>query len=478
MKNYKIKITILFLLSSLVIPIGVAQSPVEKFVNQSILKNALISISVVDLNTNKKVYTHMAEHPITPASTLKLITTATALEKLGPDFKYKTIVGYSGKIENTILYGDLYIIGSGDPSLASSKTGSGKNQHPGKQLIDEWVHKIQKAGITKIKGNIIADISCIDTVGVNPKWTWDDIGNYYAPGIYGISYLDNALKVSFKTGDIGQPAQITSTEPQIPEMVFRNSVRGTETKSDNAYFFGVPGENLRYVSGEIPANRESFIVKCDLPKPGLLLVRDVKVALKLSGIHIEGTEMQISKNLEQVKTLFTHESPRLIDLINETNRKSNNHYAEYLFRTLGMQQGKPATITGSITEIKSFWKSKAFPMNQLFLKDGSGLSPNNAVSARFYTDLLTYMYKSSKHADDFVNSLPVSGISGSMSGVLKNTKLQGKVWAKSGTIDQVKAYAGYILDGEKKLAFAVIVNNASGNSWQVLSKIEGFLLDL
>ncbi len=454
------------------------QSAIDQFVNQSILKNALISISVVDLNNQKVMHSHMAGHPITPASTLKLITTATVLEKLGSQYRYQTTVAYKGKINNSILTGDIIIVGSGDPSLASSKIDPGKEKNPRTVLIDQWVKKIKAAGISRINGNIVVDISCIDTVGVNPKWTWDDIGNYYAPGIYGISYLDNALKVTFKTGKIGDLAVIKGTDPKLPEMAFKNSVRGTETKSDNAYFFGVPGENLRYVSGEIPANRDSFVVKCDIPKPALLLANDIKSALVASGVKVEGTAIQTTNSIKNAIPIFTHESPELIDIITETNMKSNNHFAEYLFRTIAMQNQKPATIQGAIKEINSFWKSKGLPMNQLFLKDGSGLSPNNAVSAEFYTDLLVYMYTKSKYSADFVKSLPVSGRSGSMAGVLKGTKLQGKVWAKSGTIDNVKAYAGYLIDGEKKLAFAVIVNNAAGNSWQVLTKIEDFLLNL
>lgn len=465
------------LLAILIFGKSFAESPVDKFVNHSILKNALISISVVDLNTNKQLYAYWDEHPITPASTLKLITTATALEKLGPDFKYKTIIGYQGGIKDGILNGDLYIIGSGDPSLASAKTLKNKEQDPGKLLLDLWVKKVREAGIIRIKGNIVADISCFDTVGVNPKWTWDDIGNYYAPGIYGISYLDNALKVKFKTGKTGQKAQIISTDPLIPEIEFRNSVKGTETKSDNAYFYGIPGENLRFVSGEIPAEKESFIVKCDIPKPGLLLARNFKTSLISSGISVEGKEIQLSVPKDKINTLFIQESPELIEIIKETNMKSNNHYAEYLFRTIGLQKEKPATIKNSLVEIKSFWKSKGLPLNQLLIYDGCGLSPNNAVSAKFYTDLLNYMYKS-KYRDEFVKSLPVAGKSGSMSGVLRESRLNGKVWAKSGTIDNVKAYAGYVFDGNKKLSFAIIVNNAAGNSWQVLSKIESFLLDL
>lgn len=450
-----------------------AQTAVVKFINQDIFKNAGISILVKDLKTGENLHTYRSNFATVPASVLKVISTATALELYGPDYTFKTFLEYDGQLlPDGTLKGNLYIRGTGDPSLGSEKTGT-------KDFLSKWTDEIAKTGIKNIQGNIVADMSAYDLTGVNPKWTWDDIGNYYAPGIYGISYLDNTLKVSFKTTEPGNLSVITGTNPVIPGMIIDNQVKGTTTKSDNAYFFGSPGVNYRQVTGEIPANKDNFVVKADIPRPGWLLALHLKNALSENGIKISGLPTDtLPKSVTTRKNIYTHTSPPLSEIIRETNVKSNNHYAEQLFRHIGLKKNKVSTVQNSIEEVRKLWKSKGLPTDQLFMHDGSGLSPNNGVSAEFFTELMYYMYKHSKYKDAFLQSLAVAGQSGSLTNMLKNTRLEGKVFGKSGTIDQVKCYSGYILTVNQQYAFTVMVNFANAGSAQVLSKIEQFLLEI
>lgn len=466
------KINLLFL-SLYFVSTATAQTPVVKFINQDILKNANISVLVKDLKTGENIHSYRSNFATVPASVLKVVSTATALELFGPDKTFNTYLEHDGQLmaDGTLL-GNLYIRGTGDPTLGSEKMGI-------KDFLSKWAGEISQKGIKRINGNIIADLSAYDLTGVNPKWTWDDIGNYYAPGIYALSYLDNTMKVSFKTTDPGNLSVITGTDPVIPGMVIDNQVRGTNTKSDNAYFFGSPGVNARQVTGEIPANRDHFVVKADIPRPGLLLALHLKNALIGKGIQVDGdpTDSLIeSKTIR--RNILTHSSPTLSEIIRETNVKSNNHYAEQVFRNIGLKKNKISTISNSIDEIENFWKSKGLPTDQLFMHDGSGLSPNNAVSSGFFTELMSYMYLKSINKDCFVKSLAIAGQTGSLANMLKNTRLDGKVFAKSGTIDQVKCYSGYILTDKKQYAFTVMVNYANAGSSQVLAKIEQFLLEI
>ncbi|MEI8087543.1 MAG: D-alanyl-D-alanine carboxypeptidase, partial [Paludibacter sp.] len=147
-----------------------------------------------------------------------------------------------------------------------------------------------------------------------------------------------------------------------------------------------------------------------------------------------------------------------------------------LFRYLALKNNPIATSNGAVKVIKEFWKSKGLPVEQLFMYDGSGLSPVNAVSANFFVELLMYMKTKSKNNAIFFNSLPVAGESGTLSSFLKNSALQGKLHAKSGTISRVKCYAGYINLKEKTYVFSLMVNNPNGSSKAVTKKMEEFLL--
>jgi D-alanyl-D-alanine carboxypeptidase/D-alanyl-D-alanine-endopeptidase (penicillin-binding protein 4) len=176
--------------------------------------------------------------------------------------------------------------------------------------------------------------------------------------------------------------------------------------------------------------------------------------------------------------ILVHDSPKLSEIIKETNVRSNNGYAEQIFRYLALNKNSIATSNGAVQIVRSFWKSKGLPIDQLFNYDGCGLSPLDAVSSQFLVDLLIYMQTISPYKEAFFNSLPVSGKSGTLTTFLQKTGLQGKVHAKSGTISGVKTYAGYIENNDHNLVFAVMVNRANGTSKAVTKKIEEFLLQL
>ncbi|GAB1416519.1 D-alanyl-D-alanine carboxypeptidase/D-alanyl-D-alanine-endopeptidase [Paludibacter sp.] len=456
-----------------------AQNSIDKFINQSALKNANISIYVKDLKTGKEVASYRSNNLTVPASTLKVVTTATALEIFGPEYRYETVLSYDGKIDaNGVLNGNLYITGCGDPTLGSSKLGD-------RYFLNKWVDAIKSAGITKINGRIIADESRFDNEGANPKWTWDDIGNYYAPGIYAIAYLDNTLRVTFKSGAVGTKPEIIKTEPEVDGLIIDNNLLSSRITFDSAYFYGSSRSLTRSVRGEIPANKPNFLVMAELPDPGLTLVQNLQN--KLVGQKIEtafppsvlsSVEFSFPAGMPVRTTIYVHKSVPLSEIVKEINEKSNNFYAEQLFKSISLSRDKVATNKRSTDIIASFWKARVLDITQLYQLDGSGLSPANGVSAAFLSEVLTYMYQRSKYKNEFFNSLPIAGKNGTVAGFLKKTALEGKVYAKSGTISKVKSYSGYIIDDRREWVFTIIINNSLGNSWHTLSKIEDFLIEI
>ena len=464
MKRIAAIITTILLLNS-----AFAQKALNDFTGNRVLENANISLLVKDLSTGKTLYQLRPQTSIVPASTIKLVTTATALELYGPDYRFETTLEIDGEITDSVLNGNLYIVGSGDPTLGSEKMGDAN-------FMDKWINAIKQAGIRHINGSVIADATRFDEEGVNPKWTWDDIGNYYSPGIWGIAYLDNTVRVTFKSDRIGTTPEIIRVAPEIPEMTIENRLKSTAVKFDSAYFYGAPKSFQRTVSGAIPAFRPAFTVRAEIPNPALLLAQHFTQRLQQNGISVRENPSENPLNKQKTTIIHKHYSPALSEIITEVNVKSNNFYAEQLFRSLGLRNNNVATTDGAIRVIRSFWQSKRLPIEQLFMNDGSGLTPTNGVSAHFFVELLTYMQTKSAHSEAFYNSLAIAGEKGTLEGILKNTELQGKIYAKSGTIARVRCYCGYIDYKDKKYVFAIMVNNANGNSWAVTKRIEDFLL--
>ena len=448
-----------------------AQVNPDKFINNPLLKNANISLFVKDLNANKTLYEYRPTNSAVCASTMKLVSTATALEMYGPDFRFETSLEIDIEIKNSVLNGNLIIRGGGDPTLGSAKMGD-------KNFLAKWVEAVKKAGIKRINGQIIANTAIFEHQVINPGWIWEDMGNYYAPGIHGISYLDNTFRLVLRSGNAGLRTEIVRTEPEIGGLFILNFVNAANINSDNAYFYGEPYANNRSIYGEIPANRNEFVVKGDIPDPAFLLAQHLHAALNEAGIEITEFPSTDNQNKTSYKKIYSHFSVPLSEIITETNVSSNNHFAEYLFKFIGTRNNKVATNLSATGNIRAFWKQKGLSVDQLFQVDGSGLSPTNGVSANFFVELLSYMKTNSPYADVFYKSLAISGETGTLKSFLKKTALQGKVHGKSGTLARVKSYAGYIEKEKTVLAFAIIVNNPNGSSSEVVKKMEEFLLEV
>ena len=181
------------------------------------------------------------------------------------------------------------------------------------------------------------------------------------------------------------------------------------------------------------------------------------------------------------QVLFTQVSRPLKEIIREINVESNNHYSEHLIRTIGRQYKADIydnALEAGIEFVVDYWKRKGVDITPVTMHDGSGLAPQNAVSSEFLADMLSYMYNKSSYSAAFINSLPKAGQDGTLRNFMTNTRYNGKIIAKSGSIGGVHCYAGYLIDGEKRYAFSVMINKFNGTRAQVRGAIEQFLLSL
>lgn len=431
-----------------------------------------MSVLIQNLNTGEVIESYRPEHVVPPASVMKLLTTGVALESLGPNFRFPTVLEYTGTIENGVLNGDLYIRGGCDPSLGwKGRTA----------FLDRWVKAIQKAGIRRIDGAIIADMTMLDGDAQNPGWLCEDAGNYYAPGIFALNYYGNTMNIVLESGEPGAMASVVRTDPVVEDVYFINRVRCDKISHDGAFVSGLPYSRERYLTGVVPSNLGTFGVKGDLPNPGLLLARHLTAKLREAGIKIkrEATYEADYNPLTPPRTeLYTHYSEPLKEIVKETNINSNNLYAEALFRYLGTKYSLPGSIHNSQDILREYWQRRGVAMQNAIIKDGCGLAPQDAVSAKTFVQLLTIMSRS-KNKEAWMASLPISGQTGTLKTLCPKTPLEGRIHAKSGTIAGTKNFAGYIdMPNGQTWVFAILINSAPGKAKNIQNVIQQYLLDV
>ena len=454
-----------------------AQNPALKaFLQSPNLKYASVGIQITELETGKQICSHNVNMALTPASTLKLITTASALELLGEKYLYRTSVLMDGYVNaQGLLVGNLYIQGAGDPTLGSEYLWPDQEW-----FLNDWLYALQKAGITSIQGSVVAIDDLYGYEGVSPKWLWEDIGNYFAPGVYGISIFDNTYRLSLKSGAAGTQPEILQMNPIVKNLTIDNRLISTANSLDSAYISGIPFSSERRIYGTIPQNKPDFTLKGDIPDPGWFLADYVTSYLQINGVPVAGkptTSRTQHITTQPLKKLVTTVSKSMPEIIRVTNVRSNNHYAEYLFYTIGNEHNaeNAAYIPPvSVAAIKQYWTSKGIDMKGLTMYDGSGLSPSNAVPVALLTDLLIYMDRKSECKALFYYSLPEAGKEGTVRSFLQQRELAGSR-IKSGSISGVQSYAGYLEKDGKRYAFAIIVNRFTGNRNTLRKQIEKLL---
>jgi len=431
-----------------------------------------MSVLVQNLTTGEVIDSYREDKVVPPASVMKLLTTAACLETMGPGFRFPTILEYTGTIDGGVLHGDLYIRGGCDPSLGwKGRTA----------FLNQWVKAVKAAGITRIDGAVIADMTMLDGEAQNPAWLCEDAGNYYAPGIFALNYYGNTMNIVLKSGEPGSVATVVGTEPQVEDIVFINRVRCDKIQYDGAFVSGIPYSRERYLTGAVPSNLGTFGVKGDLPNPGLLLARHLTQRLRESGVAVKRDANYLpdyNPLTPPRHELYIHYSEPLSEIIKETNVNSNNLYAEALFRYLGTRYTLPGTIHNSQDLLRDYWRRRGIAVQNAIIKDGCGLAPQDAVSAKAFVQLLTVM-RSSPNADYWMASLPVSGKTGTLTSLCPGTPLEGRIHAKSGTIAGTKNFAGYIdMPNGDTWVFAILINSAPGKARNIQHVIQQYLLDV
>lgn len=442
------------------------------FAGDSCFRNAGIGLFLVELKPgNTKVLANInADLSLVPASVLKIMTTATALEVLGGSKSFSTSLQYSGQITGRVLKGNLFIRGGGDPAFTAGKAYS------------RWADAVKELGIDTIEGNIIGDARIFERFYIPSTWTWGELNSAYSAAASGLSINGNiyALTSDIRNKKPYSPSR-EQMKPCIPEMQFQNLVYEADIPEDNLYASGDPHGNYKYILGGIPKGKNTFTYYGTIPDPPAAACSEFISYLQQKGIFVKGKAVNLvhysdSSGIEKIqgeRIAIAHAfSPSVATLVNITNQESNNFFAEHLIKHLGLYKYHNGSDDGGSRAIVDYWKNKGMDTGGLFIFDGCGISRYNAITARQLVFVLEYMQKS-PYFSVFYNSLPLAGVSGTLRNMFKETPVEGNLRAKTGTMSRVKTLAGYVRTRHNKtLAFAIIINNFSCSQQYVKERLE------
>ncbi len=451
------------------------------------LQGSVISVLAVRAGGDTVVAYGSGQRMI-PASNTKLVTTGLALHELGPDYRFETRIGCSGRIEDGVLKGDVYIIGGGDPTIGTKDTAA----TPLQTLFARWKKYLSDAGIRRIEGRVIGDGRYFDGPIESDSWAYQDLGTYYGTGGNGLSFYRNILDVQVAAGaKVGDPVKVTPSYPELPWMQYgslaRTSAKGT---GDKLYLFNTDLAPVAEMRGTFAIDRQPKKEECSNKFGAMTCAHYFRNYLEKNGIPTGGIAdvdpegrlrsdafQAVGTPADSIRILGSTLSPALREIAKITNDRSDNFYAETLFRALSrVGKGSADYLTARDAEAAAFRRMGLDPA-QVRIVDGSGLARDNWISPDFMCRFLRRMMDSPSFGD-YAASLSSPGQPGSYATRLQNEAkdLKERILYKSGSMEGVRCYSGYIIptDGGKEdtIVFSVMVNNCLSPSWKHLPVID------
>lgn len=422
----------------------------EGFNSDEQLKFASTGLYVIDAATGEPVFDQNATTGMATASTLKVITAATAFDILGKDYTYKTSFGIvaSGNGKS------LYIQASGDPTLGSWRWDETKEA----VILSKLKEAIKATGIKQFESVIISSKGWAADDGIPGRWIWEDIGQYYGAGSQGFNWRENQFDLIAQSGPaIGDPVTILKTVPYLYDykIISQAKAAGKETGDESSLYYPSKGEAYSILKGTIPAGKDAFTISGSIYDPSRqfakTLINEIKGIASVKNNRIELT----AGSLPNAAIFYTHTSPSLSKIIYWFLRKSINLYGEALLRTVALKAKGEATTEKGIEALQAHWKDKGIDPEELHLYDGSGLSPQNRITPHAEVMVLKYA-KDRNWYKEFYDGLP----------------LYNDMKMKSGTINRVKGYTGYqkSKDG-KEYIFSMLINNYNGSQYSLIRQM-------
>jgi D-alanyl-D-alanine carboxypeptidase/D-alanyl-D-alanine-endopeptidase (penicillin-binding protein 4) len=464
------------------------RSRIAAHIAQARFTPAAWGVKIVSLETGKTIFEHNAEKYFNPASNAKLYTAALALDRLGEDYRIKTSLYSTVRPDASgTLKSDLIVYGRGDPTMAARLNGG--DYFKG---IEPLVTQIADAGVRRVEGDLVGDESYFAGPPFGSGWEWDDLQAYYGAEVSALTIDDNALDLFVKPAERpGMPCRITTGPPTSFVTLINRTQTSTKGSEQRIVVYRPVGENIIYVSGQLPVDNSGYYSSVAVHNPAGLFVSLLKDALALRGIVVTGrtrvidwkyrevTPLDLSKLIE----LGSIQSMPIADIIRETLKPSQNLYAQLLLLQVGASAARapevqsrglgqrppantqPPASTFSTTEeagvemMNDFLARVGVKKGDVLLEEGSGLSRRDVITPAATVELLGYMTRS-RWAEVFRNALPIAGVDGTLQNRMKSTLAAGNVRAKTGSLRYVYTLSGYVTTAAgERLAFSIMLNN-------------------
>jgi D-alanyl-D-alanine carboxypeptidase/D-alanyl-D-alanine-endopeptidase (penicillin-binding protein 4) len=444
---------------------------IDSFLADSALANALIGLAIFDITSDSTLYELNADKLLSPASNLKLFTSAAALELLGPGYRFKTRFFYTGNLdEKGRLNGNLIVVGGGDPLI------SGRFRKSITEVLYLWADSLLSYGIKEIRGDLIVDNSFFTGPQLGAGWSWDDLTDWYACPVTALVFNDNCVDLEFVPGEkVGDKAKIVINPETDYIKITNNTITLPAGSKFTLDYYRTPSTNYVEFFGGIAIDDSGQVDYVSVHRPEIYCAYIFADVLEDKNINFKGDILNLDDTndekqtqiMESRKPLFVWQSDSLGVVVTVINQRSQNLFAELALLTIGKEIGGEGSFTRSIEIVETFFDSIGISSDDLDMNDGSGLSYINLVKPDAIIRLLKYMH-SSKHFDTYYNSLRTP-----RSFRLVDVENRENIRVKRGTIANTRTYSGY-LTGPKTghlLAFSIMVNNYSCpkkyvDSWQ------------
>ncbi|HEX9951643.1 MAG TPA: D-alanyl-D-alanine carboxypeptidase/D-alanyl-D-alanine-endopeptidase [Rubricoccaceae bacterium] len=435
---------------------------VDEILSDAALPSAVWGVLAVDAQTGRVVVSRGAGTLLLPASTLKLFTTATALDALGPDFRFTTGLYHLGTTAGSTLRGDLVIRGAADPTFGSDEMPGLGNP------LSRWAEALYAAGVRRIEGRIVGDDDRTDDAPYPEGWDVTHIATEpYAPAIGGLAYADNLLGLRLDGGRVeASPAGFASIR-RAP------AGRAGGSRSGALTIRRALGSDEFTVAGTVPSREAT--VRLPVANPTRYAVHAFAARLAAAGIDVSQATLWDVDDLDEppdyagAEPLLVSVSPTLARIIEHTNKESDNLYAEHLLRALTPEGSAEA----GVARVRAFLAEAGAPdADDLSLQDGSGLSRKDLITPASMVALLRHMRRHPA-SPAFMASLPTGGGAGS---TLRNRLGGVPVRAKTGSISYARCLSGYVTgpDGET-LAFTIMANNYTDEGARITGAMDGIV---
>jgi D-alanyl-D-alanine carboxypeptidase/D-alanyl-D-alanine-endopeptidase (penicillin-binding protein 4) len=454
---------------------GAVKRTVERALARPAFANAFWGVEIRNLDTGRTLYARNASSNFKPASTLKLLTTAAALDALGPDDRFRTTVETGGRLDGLgRILGDVYLVGRGDPNLSGRFT-EGRRTAAFENLADALV----ASGVRRIEGRLVGHEGYFRGERRGDDWAWDDLVWWYGAEVSALSFNDNCVDMTATAGErVGDPLLVDAQPRSSYYRVVSTATTSAAGTESDLTLTREPGSSVITLSGTHPMGGKPWDGSVALEDPARYAATVFAGVLERKGILVSGGIATSSEPLPETRVLAGHEGPPLSEVLKEINKPSQNLHTEMLLRTLGARVKGEGSVAKGHEALQEFLGRVGVTPTAGALQDASGLSRSDLFVPHEIVSLLVAMDRH-PHARVFRDSLPVAGVDGTLKNRMKGTPAERRVQAKTGTLRHVNALAGYLttVKGER-LVFSFVINHHTAPGREATGAIDGILASL